>query len=298
MTTLSPARLICASKVAYKAIQNGIIPPYDDISYTTVGFLEPPTSIIDGPRAINACIVGSIPEGVIVAFRGTIPLSDTASPFAQRIRDWCQDFRAELCTAPGFPGMVHSGYMASLNTLWNDTIKEVNRQLSLSEQKALYMTGHSKGGAMATMAAWKWYVGNRVGQAKIGLRIPTVTTFASPRPGDTNFATAISGLVSIERFEGQDDIVPFLPPHETLGAVLNTVTRKRFDDLHDKDYQSVGQLFFVDENGNIQSPLGKVANIILKNKRSWQFVRLFVTFDFDDIVLAHEVESYRSRIMG
>ena len=85
---------------------------------------------------------------------------------------------------------------------------------------------------------------------------PVVTTFAAPRAGNDDFAAALNKMIpSFKRFENRDDIVPHLPPHIALIPMLNAATDSRFDDLEDYNYQSVGQLFYIDESGQIESPV-------------------------------------------
>lgn len=98
-------RLLCASEVAYSALQSGTINPANSAPYYIgSGFIEPPTAIADGPELIDACVIGRTPDGVVVAFRGTQPIDDRTKPLKQRIRDWCNDFRADLVSSPGLPG--------------------------------------------------------------------------------------------------------------------------------------------------------------------------------------------------
>src|ERR1700691_2270558 len=101
-------RLLCASEVAYSALKSGTINPANSAPYYVgSGFMEPPTAIVDGPELIDACVIGRTPDGVVVAFRGTQPIDDRTKPLKQRIRDWCNDFRADLVNSPGLPGRLH-----------------------------------------------------------------------------------------------------------------------------------------------------------------------------------------------
>lgn len=277
-------RLWCASEVAYSANLPGPLNPTKSAPYYIgAGFIEPPTAIVDGPDAIDACIVGRTPDGLVVAFRGTPPIDDKTKPLKERIRDWCNDFRAKLVTSPGLPGRVHAGFVGAVNALWADAAKEIRRQLALSNvPTALFLTGHSKGGAMASLAALKWL------QESAGT--PTVTTFAAPRAGSDDFAAAANKMVpSFKRFENRNDIVPHLPPHITLIPLLNAATDSRFDDLEDYNYQSAGQLYYIDEAGTVESPAaGSVADHVLRLKRLGRLAETI--FDFDQIVRDHTID--------
>jgi hypothetical protein len=277
-------RLLCASEVAYSASKTGPVNPANSAPYYVgAGFIEPPLGIADGPDAIDACIVGRTPDGVVVAFRGTPPIDDPTKPLKQRIRDWCNDFRAELLTSPGLPGRVHAGFAGAVNALWADATSEIRRQLALNQgQTALYMTGHSKGGAMTALAALKWL-------QETGGK-PVAVTFAAPRSGNDDFAAAFNKMIpDFKRFENRNDIVPHLPPHLALIPLLSAATESRFDDLQDYDYQSVGQLFYIDEAGNIESPIsGSLADHVLRLKRFGHLAEAI--FDFDEIVGDHRID--------
>jgi Lipase (class 3) len=280
-------RLLCVSEVAYGAVTSGPVArtaamPY----YDGAGFLQPPTGIVDGPHAIDACIVGTTADGVVVGFRGTQPIDDPTKPLDERIRDWCQDFRADLVTQAALPGKVHAGFMAAVNALWPGLTKEVQRQLSATRgPAALYITGHSKGGAMSPLAAMKWLAESDVPR-------PTVVTFAAPRCGNDDFAAAFAKTIpGMTRYEYGDDIVPHLPPHISLIPMLTVASRSRFDDLHDYEYQSVGQLFYIDSKETLESPVaGSLQDHALSLKRFGWLAEALLEGDFDQIVQAHRID--------
>jgi hypothetical protein len=57
-----------------------------------VGYLAPPTPISGGDDGIDACSVGENADGVIVAFRGTLPASWQSQA---RVLDWLQNLLAD-----------------------------------------------------------------------------------------------------------------------------------------------------------------------------------------------------------
>ena len=85
----------------------------------------------------------------------------------------------------------------------------------------MLLTGHSKGGALAQLAAL------RLVAAEHALKPSAVHTFAAPRAGNRTFANALEGVLagSAWRFEFQDDIVPHLPPTEGLWFALRSALR-------------------------------------------------------------------------
>lgn len=279
-------RLWCASEVAYSASITGAVNPAISAPYYIgAGFIDPPTAIADGPDSIDACVVGRTVDGVVAAFRGTPPIDDRTKPLKQRIRDWCNDFRAALDTRPGIPGRVHAGFIAAVSALWTDAANEMRRQLALNKgQTTVLITGHSKGGAMAALAALKWL---QETDTK-----PVVETFAAPRAGNDDFAAALNKMLpNFKRFENRNDIVPHLPPHIALIPLLTAATDSRFDDLEDYNYQSVGQLFYIDEAGIIESPVsGSVADHVLRLKRFGRLAETLLEGDFDEIVRDHSID--------
>lgn len=152
--------------------------------------------IVAGPDGRDGASVYRLPSGeTILAFRGTI----TSPPLASAL-DWENDLRAELVTADGFPGRVHKGFLASLNNLWHEVFAELSSGDNPFQMR-LFITGHSKGGALAQLA------GVRLAALK-----PSALTFAAPRAGNRLFAAGYPSAVPLFRCEGAKDLVPLLPP--------------------------------------------------------------------------------------
>ena len=67
-------RMLCASRVAYDVSDEGTIPPLWHKQYFHgVGFIEEPQAFVEGLRHINAAFVGENHDGLLLAFRGTLP---------------------------------------------------------------------------------------------------------------------------------------------------------------------------------------------------------------------------------
>jgi hypothetical protein len=64
--------------------------------------------LVGRDEKINACLVGTTTDGVVLAFRGT--LSSDGPGQEQTIRDWINDLDAELVCGDGLPGLVHAGF--------------------------------------------------------------------------------------------------------------------------------------------------------------------------------------------
>ncbi len=265
-STPSPAptldgQMLCASVYAY-AIQpdgsfNAAYPPYDAASG-----LSNPTALVAGADSldINACLVGLSPsqDAVVVAFRGTLPPSEHS---VATVMDWFNDFYAATKTVTGIPGSVHAGFWDALDSLWPTLLPRVKAlmQGSGSTPLPLYITGHSKGGALASLAAARFHFLE-------GIEPQAIYTFASPMPGDDVFAGAYPYNGIHTRYEYQDDIVPNLPPDATLVGLLQAIPDigKYFDGMQNWNYTPVGTLQFIDWNDQLEndSPLLEARRVL------------------------------------
>lgn len=231
-------RLICASNCAYEIRAEGILPLDEtDRYYAGVGFVQPPFAFVGAREDIDACFVGTFPDGVVVAFRGTLPPVEYS---LQVLLDWINDIKAKPVMAPGMPGRVHEGFLATLNALWEKVRAEVQRQLSQAGVGArLFITGHSKGGGVAPLAAWRFLQDEKV--------TPQVVTFAGAKCGDYPFTQAYNAVIEQDRFEYDNDIVPHLPASDDFlkGFQVPFVHFNPFKDLEAYDYEPTGTLRYI-----------------------------------------------------
>lgn len=180
-----------------------------------------------GTAEDNRGMILASDTAVIVVFRGTRlqahTLLDRAEVVLLNQADLWTDsqFLPSICTAGG---KVHAGFLKAFAEVRDrlDALAAARRP-----EQALWLTGHSLGGALATLAA-----------AHLGPAVVTgLYTYGSPRVGDAAFSGALPGQ-SHHRFVHRDDWVPTLPP-EFLGYVhsgtLHSVTgappRNFLDDL-------------------------------------------------------------------
>jgi len=75
----------------------------------------------------------------ILAFRGT-----------ESIADWLTDM--DVFKEPGVYGRVHQGFQGALNDVW----PEIAPVLAGLSDRELFVTGHSLGAALATLATAEW----------------------------------------------------------------------------------------------------------------------------------------------
>jgi hypothetical protein len=267
------SRLARACHVAYAVGQAGGITASP--SYSAVNFTDDPDPIPGGAGGIDAAVVGRNVDGVIVAFRGTLPLrfDGGLADFLQSLLDWLNDTRAVL--VPGYGGLVHQGFGESLEGLWPKLAQKIQARVGAGSR--IYVTGHSKGGALATLAAVRL-------ADELGLLPMAVYTYAAPRAGNGAFADHYGRTISESwRFENRDDIIPHLPP----GGVLRHVLREldpRFAQVAAFEYASVGTLQFIDWQGTIEgdSPL-------LEGRRLFSLSKQLVSGRLDVIAGDHDL---------
>ncbi len=247
-------RLLAAARHAYEITGDG--PVADTGSprpYALVGYIAPPQGFRAGMDNQDGGFVASIPEGVLVSIRGTTPPSMLARSPKQVIIDWACDALAALTppggTPPGFPGRVHFGFYKSFMRLWQVLGPAIHDHVSthpLGSQARLYVTGHSKGGAVCALVAWRLKVDFPQ------LRI-TVRAFAPARVGDARFAAAYNRTIADHvRYEYDDDVVPHLPLATHLAAELGVPkVAAALLSLVDPGYGQVGALGYIMADGSI-----------------------------------------------
>lgn len=123
----------------------------------------------------------------VLAFRGTEP---------EELSDVLADLNAIPRGSMTF-GWVHSGFRGECDKVWN----EINRHArDNASGKKMYITGHSLGAAMATIATSRFEEKREVEQ---------LTTFGSPRVGTRGFVKHIE--TKHYRFVNNNDIVTKVP---------------------------------------------------------------------------------------
>ena len=133
---------------------------------------------------------------IYVVFRGT----DTIS-------EWIAD--ATLSQVPytyvANGGMTETGFTGVYASIRQDVVDEVNSLAGGGAYTALYITGHSLGGALAVLAAPDLVQATQ-------FKDPIVYTFAGPRAGDPNFASLFDSTIdTCWRVVNTNDEVPKLP---------------------------------------------------------------------------------------
>ncbi len=160
-----------------------------------------------GTRDDNRGMILHNNEALVVVFRGTRLQSHSLYDVLEIVlidEDdlWTDSqFLPSVCRAGGH---VHRGFAEAYAEI-SDRLDAVVRTRRPSQK--LWLTGHSLGGALATLAAAHFEVA----------QVEGIYTYGSPRVGDTAFVSVLPPQ-SHYRFVHRDDWVPTVPP-ELLGYV-------------------------------------------------------------------------------
>ena len=158
------------------------------------------------------CFVASSPGAVVVAFRGT-----------ESTGDWLANLNVFGTSQPY--GVVHRGFHTGFTVVKSRIQQELRR---LPDRKVV-LTGHSLGGALATIAAAEW---------QGVFPIDAIYTYGQPAVGRGDFPAFMRKHYGdiFYRFVNDDDIVPLVPP----------------------GYRHVGRLYQFDGSGRLKARIESV----------------------------------------
>lgn len=143
-------------------------------------------TLVNGPQV---ALLANVRLGCsALVFRGTLGLRDMITDTRLALRRWSG------------PGQVHEGFKKALDAGW----PEISSWLH-GTAGPVFVTGHSLGGALATMTAARCRADPGLG------RLAGLYTFGSPRVGDTAFSASLDDVWHCRVVNGPD-IIPQLPP--------------------------------------------------------------------------------------
>lgn len=154
--------------------------------------------------------VAQSPEVILVAFRGSeCPTS------LDGFKDWLLTNASNYLILPegrigtdfaaaGVGARFHRGFMTALDAIWTPLFAAVDEAMRRAE-RPLWVTGHSLGGALALLAAWRF--------ERNFLTVDEVVTFGAPMIGNEAAAAAFEKAFAkkISRYVNFEDPVPLLP---------------------------------------------------------------------------------------
>ena len=162
------ARLLCqASANAYAQAGEGVM--------------------VDDTTTDTRVILNNTENGLIVAFRGTAYLRNWITDADARFEKWDEI-------------KIHAGFWNALESVWGDMCEEI------SNPKQVWFTGHSLGGALAMLAAYRF-------DLEFPGMVQGVYTFGQPRVGNAMFRNAYNSALKGKTFRivHNDDVIPRVP---------------------------------------------------------------------------------------
>jgi predicted esterase len=186
-------------------------------------------------------------RAVYLVFRGTRPGPQESADLKTVLGGWVANLDYRLHDLGGY--RVHRGFAREV-----EAIERSLRELVLdhgAEAKPLYLTGHSAGGALATLAARRLH--------ERGVPVRGAVVFSSPRVGDAAFARTYP--VPLVRIERRHDVVPHLPLPPRLARTVGRMGVDRLLErlelsgrvpgaaelkLAETEYLHAGELFYDD----------------------------------------------------
>ncbi|SDG84467.1 lipase family protein [Nitrosomonas sp. Nm132] len=182
-------------------------------------------SIPKKPFIDTQAFVCADPDVLLVAFRGTEP---------DDLKDWLTDAQFDLTDGPikNIKNKVHRGFHEALNAAWPQ-LEAAIADLRTHNQ-AIWVTGHSLGAALATLAVARLSLGDGVRSQQ--LDVQGLYTFGQPRTGNRSFATAFD-----QRFKGRS--FRFVNNNDLIAEVPQMDLLLR--------YWHIDQLIYIDESGKL-----------------------------------------------
>lgn len=181
--------------------------------------------------------LGVCDSHAVLSFRGTEPVT---------LQNWLTVMVMQLIRSRHYQGRVHRGFSYALERVWNKLNPLLDR---LPQDKPLFLTGHSMGGALAVLAACRLVSQGRAPVA--------VYTYGAPRIGDLDFCASYK--LPTYRLVNRLDLVPELPLASVKSLLLkklprrNGRVRRRLDRRMERlpCYGHVDRLVYLDRDGAI-----------------------------------------------
>lgn len=169
--------------------------------------------------------VGHNDQTIVVAFRGS-----EAPTTLDGLKDWLLTNANNYLILPegrsgtdfvaaGVGARFHRGFLDALDSLWEPLLAAVNAAIEArSEERPVWVTGHSLGGALALLAAWRLQ--------RQFVPIHEIVTFGAPMIGNDIAAKAFEQEFDgrLFRYVDLDDPVPLLP---SVSLVANSYAHSK-----------------------------------------------------------------------
>lgn len=169
--------------------------------------------------------VGENAESIVVAFRGSEKPTSLDG-----FKDWLLTNARNFLVLPegrigtdfaaaGVGARFHRGFMEALDEIWTPMHAAVDEAMRRKE-RPLWVTGHSLGGAIALLAAWRLH--------QKFIAVHRICTFGAPMIGNNAAAEAYHREFpdKIIRYVDHGDMVPKLPTMSLLSNQYDHVQRE------------------------------------------------------------------------
>ena len=185
-------------------------------------------------------------DGLVFAFRG----SESKEDFLTNLKVAKTPFvlpNSQIWETPD----VHTGFFQQFDSVKSWILKKIN-ELSISslenKNKKIIFTGHSLGGALATLATLYFSYQYKNLIAKNELEIVCLT-LGSPRVGDSKFVELFNHKIKKSiRYVHQNDIVPCFPSYwrfqHVKGLIWLRQKTNNYDISYDNLYQKLKNLWY------------------------------------------------------
>ena len=201
---------------------------------------------------------------IVVAFRGSSSTRDwlTNAQFTLEDLIYTRHQAAQPCLAS-----VHKGFLRAFDSVVVELLHDVRNRLTRLPGARIYVTGHSLGGALATLCALDFH--------RLNLPVERVVTFGCPRVGNKHFARLYNAALGEKTFNlvNEGDPVPLVP---TLAL----------------GYRDCGQEIFLRRNGAVEyNPFigWEIFTDIFGTWRNWRKHQL-------GFIPNHSLDEYEERI--
>jgi triacylglycerol lipase len=223
-------------------------------------------------------------DHIVAAFRGT-----EAPTSIEGFKDWLLTDAANLLIVPegdlgtdfqaaGVGSRWHHGFMKALSDIWDPVVAMIEAERKKSD-RPLWVTGHSLGGALALLAAWRL--------KRKFIPVHQLYTFGAPMVGNAETAKAIDREFAdkIFRYVNGPDPIPRLPTFSLLANSYGHCQKEMVLGAAAATAASAGGVF--------QQFLGKAADGILKGTLIDEFWS-----GLKNCVGAHAMQEYRDKLVG
>jgi hypothetical protein len=222
----------------------------------------------------------------VLAFRGT---SRPGEEWDRAVVQWLTNLNFSQVAVK--ERRIHAGFVEAVDLVWEHLHGPIRQAAATGSR--LWLTGHSLGGALATLAAARLLAESICPTA--------VYTFGAPRVGDEAFAHAYQPV--LHRVENGNDIVCHVPPPRGVMKALHPLVagamagKLNWTVPTNVSYTHVGRLTFIDWDGKIWPDLGPDEQV------GWDGPRLArlmfsAAVNRSSLVQDHAVGRYVERLAG